>query len=88
MNKIEFESEKKVDVVMGQIYRLVGEYDVEPYIVSRVEATKYCLISLATGNRWSEPERNIGDIFNGDEFTLTTEPFKVIPKVIPNKCDP
>lgn len=60
---------QKVEV--GQYYRNFNDI----YIVAQCGYERYCLISLGSGNRWSNPTGNIENIFDGfrEEFTLVNK---------------
>lgn len=64
----EYEIESGTPPGPAQIYRFNREgsgFENDPYILSKT-GEGYALISLVDGNRWTDPKRDIEDVFGTD----------------------
>ena len=81
-NKIKYTKEdKEPKIEVGQFY--LENDSQQLYIVAELQPPgHYALISLTDGISWTEPYRELYQIFDGNEysFTLVTYPFTVTPE--------
>jgi hypothetical protein len=79
INMIEFTETQTPAFDVGQIWRDTSSTCF--YIVAQLGPTQYNLVSLCTGNRWTENKKTLEALYKvlDSDFVRVTQPFTVKP---------